>query len=437
MAKYDEEDLIRNLFNRPEEIGKAILLNAEEFTEPHLGEIWEAIKNTAKASWSYTDLLPVKFSPKARQTFLQLADPNYGINPIPVKNLIIRIKQEAKARLGLQLANLGATITPENQEDRIAEIKKLTAILEEPVSTEPDRNQTQRAITWINALGQDPNFLASHSPALNDYIDGFSKGRLYLLAARPAIGKTAVALNLAWGLQGRAKVVFYSLEMTEEELLARVASIETGLPNHLVKPKTDPETSAKLAKDFLPVLENSGFEIVAPKEGFTISQLRADTLKRKSEGNLDFLVIDQLDKIRPSGKLTSATEYEIFSKHSTALKQLALELETPILLLCQINRDGNEEPSLKNLKGSGQLEQDADLVFILHSPAEGYERTELSFRIAKNRHGKTGKIFFGWQGDLLRITEPKQSFFKANKNPADQAASYRKPTQPQTFSEPF
>lgn len=410
MSRYEEEDFLANLIHTyAAEIHEARNLHPEEFTEPHLGEIWEKIRATQKPNWDYTALTDLEvfktLSPKARETLTYLVANGNG-NPQKIKTLAYQIKAEARLLITKKLRDLHETTNLENQESRLEEAKKLMAILEAPIQLEAEEDQTGRAINWINALQKEPDYLATNSPSLNSYIDGFTRGRLYVLAARPSIGKTAVALNLAWGVKDK-KVAFYSLEMTEAEILARLASIETGLPNRLVKAKADQETNLTLSRNFLPVLENSGFEIVSHPEGFTFNQLRADALKRKQKGELDFLVIDQLDKIKPSGKLSSANEYEILTRHSTQLKQLALELDVPILLLCQINREGNEEPQLKNLKGSGQLEQDADLVFILHSPADASERIELSLRIAKNRHGRTGKIFFGWQGEQLRIVEPE------------------------------
>ena len=93
-------------------------------------------------------------------------------------------------------------------------------------------------------------------------------------------------------------------------------------------------------------------------------------------------------------------------------------------MLAQINREGNEEPTLKHLKGSGQLEQDGDLVFILHRKTDQQEReTELSFTIAKNRQGETGKIFYKWQGEQMRLVEPKVfGWNRQDTNPADTIA---------------
>ena len=424
MREHEEELLARTFQTFGAELFEAGQLRAEEFSEQHLGELWEAIKETYKAGWNYTALFSVKLSHKATQSLYELAAKEF-IKPAKTAFYSQKIQAEAKLRLAKKISDLSGSMTLENQPSRLEEIKHLTAILETPIISETPLDQTTRAIDLINSLQREPEFIATHSPALNELIDGFHAGRFYVLAARTSTGKTAVALNLAWGLKGKAKVAFYSLEMTEKEILGRLASLETGWAHSRIKQKADPETNEVLARKFLPVFENSGFEIVANPEGFTMAELRSHALQLKAEGKLELLVIDQLDKIKPSGRLASASEYEILTKHSTQLKQLALELQVPLVLLCQINREGNEEPTLKHLKGSGQLEQDGDLVFILHRKQDPDQKEiELIFSVAKNRHGKTGKIFYRWQGDLMRLGEPASTGFRPKPfNPADSVAS--------------
>ena len=422
MARLEEERLISKVFySYGAELHLVSSLQGKEFSEPHLGEIWEGIKETYKANWSSAELYSLKLSAKARETLGSIPILEF---PISTLYLAEQIREEAKLHLGKRLSDLSASITLENKPARLLEIKELTALLEAPITFENKRDQTARTIDFLNSLQREPEFIPTHSPALNEYIDGLHKGNFIVLAARPSVGKTAVALNLAWGLKGRAKVAFYSLEMTENEILRRLSSLETGIPLKQIKQRPSNENSNRLAEEFLPALETSGLEIITHPQGFTMAELRSHTIKLKQEGKLEVLVIDQLDKIRASGRLASATEYEILTKHSTALKQLALELEVPVIVLAQINREGNEEPTLKHLKGSGQLEQDGDLVFILHRKTDQQEReTELSFTIAKNRQGETGKIFYKWQGEQMRLVEPKVfGWNRQDANPADTIA---------------
>jgi replicative DNA helicase len=425
--REQEEDLIARTFNTyGAEFHHASQLTGEDFTEAHLGEIWEAVKATYCANWSYTDLLTAEtfktLKPKAREALLVLCQREKPL--AKTDYLAQQVKEQAELKHARSISDLAGSMTLENKTSRLEEIKKLNALLEDRPETTSPRDQVSRAVDFINSLQREPEFISTNSPALNELIDGFHAGRLYVLAARTGIGKTAVALNLSWGLKTRAKVCFYSLEMTEQEILRRLASLETGTSNGQIKQQATSEINEVLARKFLPALETSGLEIIANPQGFTMAELRAHALKMKAEGKLEILFIDQLDKIKPSGRLASASEYEILTKHSTQLKQLALELEVPLVLLAQINREGNEAPTLKHLKGSGQLEQDADLVFLLDRKGNPSDKEiELSFNVAKNRHGKTGKIFYRWQGDLMRLLEPRETGFRRpDFNPADSVA---------------
>ena len=372
-----------------------------------------SVLDTQKPNWDYTAItlnpsIWKKLPKKAQEAFWQLI--GIPANPISLVSLAYRIKSQARLQLRNKISDLSNSITEENKQAKIEEINKLTAILQAPIVLEKEETTLTATIQFLNDLQGQPDFLETHSPALNQKIDGFQKGCLYVLAGRPAMGKTAVALNLAWGVKDKAKVAFYSLEMTREEILRRLMAIETQISHGRIKKTADSWTTDSLINNFLPVVERSNFEIVVSKTGLTIQQLRADALLRKQAGNLDFLVIDQLDGIDYTGKLPS--EYEQFSFKVRQLKQLALELEIPILLLAQINREGEEEPQLKHLKTTGQIEQTADLVFIIHSKAEAQDRTEITFKIAKNRHGETGKIFYGWKGSTLTLEEPRTFYSK-------------------------
>jgi len=226
MGRLEEERLISKVFySYGAELHLVSSLQGKEFSEPHLGEIWEAVKETYKANWSSADLFSLKLSAKAKETLGSIEILEF---PISTLYLAEKIRAEAKLHLAKRLSDLYASMNLENQQARQLEAKELEALLEAPVTFETGRDQTARTIDFLNSLQREPEFITTHSPALNEYIDGLHPGNFIVLAARPSVGKTAVALNLAWGLKGKARVAFYSLEMTENELLRRLASLETG-----------------------------------------------------------------------------------------------------------------------------------------------------------------------------------------------------------------
>jgi replicative DNA helicase len=420
MREQEERLIARTFYTYGAELPLAETLTEEDFTEPHLAEIWGAIKQTCQnpKTWSSAELFSLKLSSKARETLLsppwfqdELGKTNY---------FVLEIKKEAQLKHAKKISDLYGSINSGNLETRLEEIKKLNQLLERPLQVETEKTPLEKIIDFVNSLQGEPDFIESNSPALNELIEGFYPGRLYVLAARTGLGKTAVALNFAWGLKGRAKVGFYSLEMTETEILKRLITIETGLSSRRIKKRADQETNEIMSRQFVPEFSEAGFGIFTSPQGFTMAQLRAHALNLKEQGQLDFLVIDQLDAIVSTGKLAYANPFEKLTFHSQQVKKLALELNVPVILLAQINREGEDKPGLIHLKGSGQIEQDADLVFILSGNPEPSQRTELKLTLAKNRHGSTGAVFYGWQGELMRITEPKSNHYtKPSFNPAD------------------
>ena len=419
---YEKRLIARTFQTEAKEFYSAENLAKEDFADPHLGAIWEEVKATYKAAWTYTDLLDPepwkRLGAKARSYFyeLALAETEFGKTNFFAQE----IKAEANLRHAKRIATLANEMTLENKTQALQEIRHLETLLETNPETQKPKTREERAVAWVNGLVEEPNFLATGSPSLDEFLGGgFEKGNFYILAARPAVGKTAVALNLAWLLQDRAKTCFYSLEMGENQIQARLAAIATAWQHNRIKPKADPQTLEKVAKEYLPKFLATGLDIIHEPAGFSMNSFRAHALRQKAEGNLDFLVIDQLDKIRGDKEFRGG-DYERFTAHSSALKQLALELEVPLLLLCQINREGNEAPALTHLKSSGQLEQDADLVFLLDRKGDpNLGECDLILNVAKNRHGKTGLIRYRWQGDTLRLTDPAtqtyipDSFFTA------------------------
>lgn len=403
----NEKELIAFTFGKfGKDFHEAAHLAQEDFEDPHLGAIWEAIKATMKPRWAFTEITEGEIyktlSVKARAYVRELA----ALDPLPgsVKFYAREIKAAANLRHAKTLATLANEITLENRAQKLKEIRQLEALLETSPDQQP-KTEEQSFIGWQNRLHEAPNYLETNSPSLDEKIKGWQPGGLYILAARPGIGKTAVALNLIWLLRERAKTCFYSLEMPAAQIYARLASIATGWQHSEIDKTISPQTAQVLARDFTEPYLASGIQVIAEPAGFTMNSLRAHAIKQKAEGNLDFLVIDQLDKIR--GDRNYPGDYERFTAHSTALKQLALELDVPLLLLCQINREGDEVPALTHLKSSGQLEQDGDLVLLLHRKGEpSLGEVDLVLNVAKNRHGKTGLIRYRWQGDNLRLTDP-------------------------------
>lgn len=241
-------------------------------------------------------------------------------------------------------------------------------------------------------------------PWLDDQTLGFQPGTLVIVAARPSVGKTALALNIAAhaATKGEKKVVFFSLEMPSDQLALRLLASEAKLDSERL-------TKGKLAQHDWDRIMVQGEKLMgAPiwfDDSFMLSpvELRSKCRKLKRESGLDLVVVDYLQLMHaPSARSSQSREQEI-ATISRSLKALAKELSVPVVALSQLNRAvekrKGERPMLADLRESGAIEQDADVVMFLHRPepeGEGGQDAinadvqDVELILAKHRQGPTG-----------------------------------------------
>jgi replicative DNA helicase len=247
--------------------------------------------------------------------------------------------------------------------------------------------------------------------------NGWKKGNLIILAARPGMGKTAVALDYAeYPASLGIPTAIFSLEMTGAELAGRVMSQRSGVDgmrinNHTVNRDEYKFLVNQTDLDTIPLY-------IDETPGQNILQLRAKAMQLKREKNIQLIVVDYLQLM--DGIDSRDNREQEVSKISRGLKKLAKELEIPIIALAQLNRElerrPDKKPQLSDLRDSGAIEQDADMVIFLLRPEyygiENYNLAgeNLSTRgllvkiIAKNRGGITGEIKCRWNGSSTSIT---------------------------------
>lgn len=242
--------------------------------------------------------------------------------------------------------------------------------------------------------------LPSSFTSINSFIYGWNKGSLYIIGARPSQGKSALGLQFAQDtVDLMSKTLFISLEMGGKDLMKRIVSFKSKIDlGYLIQNKC-PVDKVNQLKESVERLKNNPIRIYE-KSTLYIEDLKSLLVVEKMKSGLDILFIDYLQLIRSRDKNLSRVE-EI-EKVSRELKALALELEIPIICLAQLNRQteyrSNKTPTISDLKGSGAIEQDADVVFLIHRTDLDYadddrKKTEFcKILIAKNRNGKTGYI---------------------------------------------
>lgn len=245
---------------------------------------------------------------------------------------------------------------------------------------------------------------------LNKKINGLQRTDLILVAARPAMGKTAFALNLVQNaaIKGNASVAVFSLEMSKEQLAQRMIAAQSNV--ELKKMKTGTLNDADWPRIISAMAVMSDAKIfIDDTPGIKINELRSKCRKLKMEQGLDLVMIDYLQLMESDSK-NESRQQEI-SKISRSLKILAKELDCPVVALSQLSRApeqrADHRPVLSDLRESGAIEQDADIVMFLyrdeyyHSDSKKKDLAEII--IAKNRHGETGSVELVWMGSIQRF----------------------------------
>ena len=234
---------------------------------------------------------------------------------------------------------------------------------------------------------------------------------LYILAARPGCGKTTLGLKLAEQAAKSGACLFFSLEMSAEQIPARRIAAESGLGigRLMVGRKFDDDEQAKMA-NAASALSTHDFRLNRAPGASVADIAQAAHLTK----NLRLVVVDYLGLVRSDER--GLPIYERTTRNSNALKALARSLNVPVLCLCQLNRAAEQRadkvPSMADLRDSGAIEQDADAVILLHRPGmyepgevKPWESQTLTAIVAKNRHGATGKLNFDFWGSSGIIRE--------------------------------
>lgn len=242
---------------------------------------------------------------------------------------------------------------------------------------------------------------------LNIMTDGFQPGDLIIMAARPSVGKTALALNLALNATiYNSKAIFYSFEMSEKQLLYRLLSIVSDVNSAFLQRNSKLLTSDEIKNvdNAYPKMINLGIEIEEEAIRYSVEELAINIRNRvKNNGGKQCLVIiDYLQLIKTDNTLM---RHDLkIGQITRELKLLAKELNTPIILLSQLNRGVesrmDKRPMMSDLRDSGSIEQDADIIMLLHR--EDYYNqssnvfSKIEVNLAKHRNGPVGPIYLNF-----------------------------------------
>ena len=241
---------------------------------------------------------------------------------------------------------------------------------------------------------------------------GFHNSELVILAARPAMGKTAFALNIATNASVRSNVpvLVFSLEMSKEQLVNRILCSEAMIDsNKLRTGKIEENDWVKIVEALDPLSEAPIY--IDDTAGISITEIRAKARKLKLEKNIGLIVIDYLQLIQGSGSRRIGSREQEISEISRSLKILAKELDIPVIALSQLSRAAEQRndhrPMLSDLRESGSIEQDADIVMFLYRDDyyndESENKNIAEVIIAKNRSGSIGTAELLWMSNYTKF----------------------------------
>jgi len=242
---------------------------------------------------------------------------------------------------------------------------------------------------------------------LDKMLSGLQKENLIILAARPSVGKTSLALNIAQhaAVDGDFGVAIFSLEMGREMLVDRMISAQAGIDNwKIATGNLDEEDFKKYGVATGELSEANIF--IDDTAGVGVMEMRTKARRLMLENKIDLIIVDYMQLVKAPQAESRVQEV---SKISQGLKNLARELKVPVLALSQLSRaveqrGGEKKPQLSDLRDSGSIEQDADIVMFLYHPNEE-DRSNAKLIIAKHRNGPTGELDLFFRSELTRFYE--------------------------------
>jgi len=312
----------------------------------------------------------------------------------------IVVEASRKRRLDDEVKHLATADLP--VDDTISSLHKILKTVEAR-TTKPTLTMKQLLREVVDKIeermqGDLMPGLATGIPTLDKLTGGLQKGDLYILAARPSMGKTAMAINFALEMD---RVGFVSAEQPQDQIIQRMISIKSRVSAfHLRNPRqmTD-EDWPKLAPA-MKALEDKGLQIT-DEAAPTIEAVR-NWARRAVDKGAEIIILDYLQRIKAADRKLSS--FDRISYIAMTLKEMAREMDVPVLALAQINRAGATAARMEHLKGSGDIEQEADMVMILERYLED-DPTTGNLKIEKNRHGAIGDVPLIFEPEIMKFGE--------------------------------
>ena len=442
-----EEALIKRILPHSEEAERSVigcmimsrdailaaseLLSGEDFYQQQLGVVFDAMVElfnegkpvdlvTLPDRLKEKDVPPEVYSVEFIRDLLDAvptsANIRYYANIVSEKAMLRKL-----IKLNEDIANT-CYLSKERVEDILEDTeKRMFQLLQKRNSgdTVPIRQVVLNALNTIEKASQTKGTVTGIPTGFVDLdykTSGLQPSDLILVAARPSMGKTAFVLNMAQYMAFRKdrSVAIFSLEMSKEQLVNRLFALESKVDSQIIR------TGNLQDEDWAKLIEGAGIIgnsrlIIDDTPGISISELRSKCRKFKLEQGLDVVIIDYLQLMTGSGRGSDSRQQEI-SDISRALKGVARELNVPVVALSQLSRAvekrDDKRPMLSDLRESGAIEQDADVVMFIYRDDYYHKDTEnknmAEIIIAKQRNGPIGTVNLVWMPEYTRFVNARK-----------------------------
>jgi replicative DNA helicase len=300
-------------------------------------------------------------------------------------------KQAVRRRLATAGHQIASMAHQPGDEFELVELARKAVDATSKATTSTVQSFGETIDAMLGQLDEKPNYIPTPWTALNEVIGGLRPGGLYVIGARPSVGKSVIALQLAKALTANGSVAFSSLEMSETDVQMRAVSADLRIDlrrlieRDLTTGDWEKIRTRRAAWQNVPLY-------VDDNSGATITDVKRFARSVHRRQPLAGIVVDYLQLMSASAG-DKRPRHELVSDLSRQLKILAMDMKIPVVALSQLNRGSTQRedkmPTISDLRESGSIEQDADVVLLLHREIMGEKRGDLAVLVAKNRNGST------------------------------------------------
>lgn len=335
-------------------------------------------------------------------------------NSTGVSNIESYAKHIRECRINNAIEDLKKDINYDNYQDTVSQIQNYELELEDKDESHV-KSIVGKTVDYMQSLTTNQVGLSSGLKSLDALLSGFRPETLNVIAGRPSMGKSTLALNIADHVSKSNNVLFFSLEMSQVQLMLKLASSHSNV--HLSKITNQNMTDVD-SENFYKEMNKIGNQnmTIVDKFGMTINDIAAKSRQIDSQNKLDMIVIDYLQII----KYDKQREVSELGSISRELKYLSKELHVPVILLSQLNRGveqrENKRPFMSDLRSSGEIEQDADTITMVYrddyyNPEDSEDKGMAELIISKNRMGQTGFVKTQFLGQYSKFQDEELNIY--------------------------